>query len=156
MNTKDLLHLQKKQLKSVSVRYFGQDTFLSGISKIHFVRFFYTVFFLVLAVVLARLIPLDTESEYWFSICWYKAITGLDCIACGLGRSILCLFRWDLSSSFSYHPFGPAIGFVIVMLSILRFHLPKKFHQLVYSRSFSYFVSASFFAMGIWFFFYKN
>lgn len=40
------------------------------------------------------------------TICWFKQTTGIDCIGCGLTRSLSCGLRGMFAESFNYHPFG--------------------------------------------------
>jgi hypothetical protein len=43
------------------------------------------------------------------TVCWIKQCTGIDCIGCGLTRSLSCGLRGMFPESFGYHPFGPFI-----------------------------------------------
>ncbi len=40
------------------------------------------------------------------TICWFKQCTGIDCLGCGLTRSLSCGLRGMFAESFNYHPFG--------------------------------------------------
>jgi hypothetical protein len=40
------------------------------------------------------------------TVCWIKQCTGIDCIGCGLTRSLSCGLRGMFTESFGYHPFG--------------------------------------------------
>lgn len=45
------------------------------------------------------------------SVCPLRGLGWSFCPGCGLGRSIILLFKGDLSGSFAMHPFGiPAVG----------------------------------------------
>jgi hypothetical protein len=46
------------------------------------------------------------EAEFGQSICPHKLLTGLPCPGCGITRSIMALYRGDLSGSLAYHVFG--------------------------------------------------
>ena len=40
------------------------------------------------------------------TVCWIKLYTGIDCLGCGLTRSMSCGLRGMFKESFGYHPFG--------------------------------------------------
>jgi hypothetical protein len=40
------------------------------------------------------------------TVCWFKQCTGIDCIGCGLTRSLSCGLRGMFTESVAYHPFG--------------------------------------------------
>jgi hypothetical protein len=40
------------------------------------------------------------------TVCWMKQCTGIDCIGCGLTRSLSCGLHGMFVESFNYHPFG--------------------------------------------------
>ena len=40
------------------------------------------------------------------TVCWFKQCTGIDCLGCGLTRSLSCGLRGMFAESFGYHPFG--------------------------------------------------
>jgi len=40
------------------------------------------------------------------TVCWIKLYTGIDCLGCGLTRSMSCGLRGMFTESFNYHPFG--------------------------------------------------
>ncbi|EQA43729.1 PF10825 family protein [Leptospira broomii serovar Hurstbridge str. 5399] len=61
-------------------------------------------------------LSLDTESDRWFTLCWWKQLTGSDCPGCGIGRSLVCFFRGEISASWKYHPFGIPLGSSFVLL----------------------------------------
>jgi hypothetical protein len=52
------------------------------------------------------ILQLAPESEFGQSLCPHKMLTGFPCPGCGITRSIMALYRGDLSGSFAYHAFG--------------------------------------------------
>ena len=54
------------------------------------------------------------------SSCLFRTVTGIDCPACGVMRSIAAVMRLDLYRAWSYNPCGIAI-FLIVILYVLYF-----------------------------------
>jgi len=55
------------------------------------------------------------------TICWFKQCTGIDCLGCGLTRSLSCGLHGMFAESFSYHPFGLfilALFLFTVLLSV--------------------------------------
>ena len=42
--------------------------------------------------------------EQHFATCSIKEATGIDCLGCGMQRSIICLLRGDLYGSIRYYP----------------------------------------------------
>lgn len=74
------------------------------------------------AIMISRILSLDTESEYWFTLCWWKQWFGTDCIGCGMGRAIVCFFRGEFARSLEYHPMGvpTGIGFCLLLFAYTR------------------------------------
>lgn len=64
-------------------------------------------------------------SEHLFS-CPFKTQFGIDCPGCGLQRSILSLFRGDLTASFKYYPATIPLIF-IVLFTIVHLKVDFKF-----------------------------
>ncbi len=58
------------------------------------------------------------------TICWFKQTTGIDCLGCGLTRSLSCGLRGMLAESFRYHPFGLFILALFLFTAIMSL-LPK-------------------------------
>lgn len=63
------------------------------------------------------------ETGY-FSICMFKALTGLPCPGCGLTHSFCALAKGELASAFGYNALGPfifvlAVGFWLRSAAIL-------------------------------------
>jgi hypothetical protein len=57
--------------------------------------------------------------------CSFKEATGLDCLGCGMQRSIVCILRGDFYGSIRYYP--PLLFFIIYILSI-SLHLASLVH----------------------------
>ena len=53
------------------------------------------------------------------TVCWFKQCTGIDCIGCGLTRSLSCGLRGMFVESFNYHPFGPFILVLFLFTAVL-------------------------------------
>jgi len=64
---------------------------------------FWTVCVAWLGLFLAAITPPHGTGT---TICWFKQCTGIDCIGCGLTRSLSCGLRGMFAESFGYHPFG--------------------------------------------------
>ena len=54
---------------------------------------------------------------YYFNIgCLFKAVFGADCIACGLTRAWLSVFRLDFKSAFIFNPMFWSVPVLVVFL----------------------------------------
>ncbi|TGK39129.1 DUF2752 domain-containing protein [Leptospira andrefontaineae] len=95
------------------------------------------IVFLVLAILISFQLPLETESEHWFTICWWKQLTGWDCPGCGLTRSVICFFRGDFSGSWNYHPFGIPIAILGTSGFIIRWNLGKQVWRKILENRFT-------------------
>ena len=51
-----------------------------------------------------------------FGFCAFKAITGLDCPACGITRSAMAVFTGDMILAFRHHLAGPLIVALIALI----------------------------------------
>jgi hypothetical protein len=61
----------------------------------------------------------DANVEHHQSLCPFKAITGFPCPGCGITRSLVFLYRGDLSTSVHYHWFGvPLVLFCIAVITV--------------------------------------
>lgn len=60
------------------------------------------------AAAAAALSPTEVPTE--LTLCLFKALTGLRCPGCGMGHAVLEAFRGNLSSSWAWHPLGPALA----------------------------------------------
>ncbi|TGK02479.1 DUF2752 domain-containing protein [Leptospira selangorensis] len=98
---------------------------------------FSLIAFLTLTISISFLIPLDTESEHWFTICWWKHLTGWDCPGCGLTRSVICFFRGDFLQSWEYHPFGIPISILGISGFIIRWNLGKQVWRKILENRFT-------------------
>jgi hypothetical protein len=63
----------------------------------------YTVLAAWLGLFLAAITPPHGTGT---TVCWLKQCTGIDCLGCGLTRSLSCGLRGMFAESFNYHPFG--------------------------------------------------
>jgi hypothetical protein len=63
----------------------------------------YTVAAAWLGLFLAAITPPHGTG---MTVCWIKQGTGIDCLGCGLTRSMSCGLRGMFAQSLSYHPFG--------------------------------------------------
>lgn len=48
--------------------------------------------------------------------CLFRELTGVECPACGLTRSVSCALRGDIAMAVSYHPAGVLVAFLAVCL----------------------------------------
>ncbi len=53
------------------------------------------------------------------TICWFKLCTGIDCLGCGLTRSLSCGLRGMFAEGFRYHPFGLFILALFLFTALL-------------------------------------
>jgi len=63
----------------------------------------YMVFVAWAGLILAAINPPHGTG---ITVCWIKLYTGIDCLGCGLTRSMSCGLRGMFTESFNYHPFG--------------------------------------------------
>ena len=49
-------------------------------------------------------------------LCWFKALTGLPCVGCGLTRSVTALAQLRLAEAVHFHPFGPLVYALAALL----------------------------------------
>lgn len=63
----------------------------------------YMVYAAWLGLILAAINPPHGTG---ITVCWIKLYTGIDCLGCGLTRSMSCGLRGMFKESFGYHPFG--------------------------------------------------
>jgi hypothetical protein len=64
--------------------------------------------------------------------CYFKQVTGLNCLTCGLTRSFYALMRFQFAQSFRFHLMGPILfgGLILILLtSIFEIILKKKFFK---------------------------
>jgi hypothetical protein len=64
----------------------------------------------VIAAASAAVLPLDLLP---FSVCFFKAFTGLPCPTCGGTRVLACLAHLDVASAFAMNPLVAAGAFMI-------------------------------------------
>ena len=63
--------------------------------------------------------PANANGEY-FTVCGFKALTGLPCPGCGLTHSFCAIGKGDLREAFSFNAVGPPL-FLVSVLVWLRF-----------------------------------
>ncbi|WP_412467359.1 DUF2752 domain-containing protein [Pedobacter sp. KLB.chiD] len=68
---------------------------------------------------------LEWLGEHLFS-CPFKSHFGIDCPGCGLQRSILALFRGDLTTSFKFYPATIPLIFLVIF-TIIHLKLDFKY-----------------------------
>ncbi|WP_246052957.1 DUF2752 domain-containing protein [Leptospira semungkisensis] len=113
----------------------------------------FLTFLLVTCVLIAKNFPLDTESEYWFTVCWWKHLTGWDCPGCGLSRAVICFFRGDLSRSWEYHPYGIPVSFLGIFLFGLRWNISKsEWKKFLNGKNFGIFSWVFLLGLFVWYF----
>ncbi|WP_243396238.1 DUF2752 domain-containing protein [Leptospira hartskeerlii] len=100
---------------------------------------FSSIVFLLITIAISFLLPLDSESEHWFTICWWKHLTGWDCPGCGLTRSVICFFRGDFSQSWEYHPFGIPVSILGFSGLIVRWNFGKQVWRKILENRFTEF-----------------
>ncbi len=61
----------------------------------------------------------DANGNY-FTVCGFKALTGLPCPGCGLTHSFCAIGKGDLREAFAFNAVGPAL-YVVSILVWLRF-----------------------------------
>lgn len=71
------------------------------------------------------LLHADPYIEHAQSLCPHMLLTGLPCPGCGITKSLVCLYRGDLSASFGYHAFGPfvALGCMVAIAWLAAEHI---------------------------------
>lgn len=67
-------------------------------------------------------------------ICPFQALTGMDCPACGLTRSVSSFFHLEFTKSFAYHPLG---SFVALFLLMIAFTNRMDFYRALSGRYFA-------------------
>ena len=63
--------------------------------------------------------PADANGQY-FTVCGFKALTGLPCPGCGLTHSFCAIGKGDLREALAFNAIGPPL-FVVSILIWLRF-----------------------------------
>ncbi|WP_246048471.1 DUF2752 domain-containing protein [Leptospira sarikeiensis] len=120
--------LLQNPLKILLIQEVGPSRGSASYLNIYFIsKVFLSLFlFLLISISIASVFPLDTESEHWFTICWWKHLTGWDCPGCGLSRAVICFFRGDFSRSWNYHPFGIPISILGTVGFLIRLNFGKQ------------------------------
>jgi hypothetical protein len=63
-------------------------------------------------------------------LCFFHSTTGIDCIGCGLTRSLSCAMRGSFAQSWGYHPMGIFILALFTLIA-LQSVLPKTRRQQI-------------------------
>ena len=58
--------------------------------------------------------------ESKIATCQFSELTGLDCPTCGISRSFYSVSHFRLNEAFDYHPLGPVL-FIIFILLLIHF-----------------------------------
>jgi hypothetical protein len=74
---------------------------------------------LLLASVFYSASPADANGQY-FTLCGFKALTGLPCPGCGLTHSFCAMGKGDLREALAFNAIGPPL-FLVSILVWLRF-----------------------------------
>ena len=69
------------------------------------------------------------------TICWFKQCTGIDCLGCGLTRSLSCGLRGMFAESFSYHLFGLFILALFLFTAILSLMSQRRQQVAAYMKA---------------------
>ena len=76
--------------------------------------------------------------EYKQSFCPFKMLTGFPCPGCGVTKSLVFLYEFDLYKSLYYNAFGPLIIFfclfTIILLSVELITNKEYFNQYLYNK----------------------
>ncbi len=76
-------------------------------------------------ILFSALLALGVAVMYFADIdCFFKSVTGIGCITCGITRAYLSLLSGDISAAFYYHP----LFWLIVPLYLVLF-FRRKFSQ---------------------------
>ena len=78
------------------------------------------------------------------SLCPLKMMTGFPCPGCGITKSLVLLYKGDITGSLYYHIFGPiTVIFCVTAIVILVLELVTKreyFNNILYSKKIAYFL----------------
>jgi len=80
---------------------------------------FIALTFMFLASLFYTPSPVDANGRY-FTVCGFKALTGLPCPGCGLTHSFCAIGKGDLGEAFAFNAVGPPL-FAVSILVWLRF-----------------------------------
>ena len=57
--------------------------------------------------------------------CFFKAVTGIDCMSCGMTRAYIALLSGNIAAAFYYHPLFWTVPFIYLVLFFRRKFRPK-------------------------------
>ena len=64
---------------------------------------------------------LEAVKAGWVDVCLFHRLTGWLCPLCGMTRSLISFFSYNVALAFRYHPLGPVVGSGLVGLWVLSF-----------------------------------
>lgn len=67
------------------------------------------------------------------SLCWTHSITGIQCLGCGMTRSLSCALRGLFAESWAYHPFGIPL-LLLFLATAAQSLLPRPHRERIRSR----------------------
>jgi Protein of unknown function (DUF2752) len=50
-------------------------------------------------------------------LCFFHALTDIDCPGCGMTHAFLCLARGDVAGAWAFHPFSPLLAALLLALA---------------------------------------
>jgi hypothetical protein len=50
------------------------------------------------------------------NVCLIKTLFGINCPVCGITRSVLSMLHFNFSQAFLYHPLGPVIAILLILI----------------------------------------
>lgn len=63
--------------------------------------------------------------------CLFKAVTGIDCMSCGMTRAYISLLSGDIKAAFYYHPLFWTVPFIYLVLFFRRKFRPIIFNIII-------------------------
>jgi hypothetical protein len=81
----------------------------------------------VLAALGVRLVGVDGAG---FTLCLFKAVTGIPCMTCGTTRALARLGRLDLPGAFAMNPLAALAGLAVLPWALADLWLTRRGHAL--------------------------